>query len=51
MPQAADNDDYSFADEDTRKEYLNHLGNLTLLDKSLNASVKNGNFADKLDQL
>lgn len=49
MPQAADNDDYSFADEDTRKEYLNHLGNLTLLDKSLNASVKNGNFADKLD--
>ena len=49
MPQAADNDDYSFADEDTRKEYLNHLGNLTLLDKSLNASVKNGNFAEKLD--
>ena len=49
MPQAADNDDYSFDDEDTRKEYLNHLGNLTLLDKSLNASVKNGNFADKLD--
>ena len=49
MPQAADNDDYSFADEDTRKEYLNHLGNLTLLDKSLNASVKNGNFSDKLD--
>ena len=49
MPQAADNEDYSFDDEDTRKEYLNHLGNLTLLDKSLNASVKNGNFADKLD--
>lgn len=49
MPQAADNDDYSFADEDTRKEYLNHLGNLTLLDKSLNASVKNGNFREKLD--
>ena len=49
MPQAADNADYSFDDEDTRKEYLNHLGNLTLLDKSLNASVKNGNFADKLD--
>lgn len=49
MPQSADNDDYSFDDEDTRKEYLNHLGNLTLLDKSLNASVKNGNFADKLD--
>ena len=49
MSQAADNDDYSFDDEDTRKEYLNHLGNLTLLDKTLNASVKNGNFADKLD--
>lgn len=49
MPQAADNEDYSFDDEDTRKEYLNHLGNLTLLDKSLNASVKNGNFADTLD--
>ena len=49
MPQAADNEDYSFDDEDTRKEYLNHLGNLTLLDKSLNASVKNGNFADKLN--
>lgn len=49
MPQAADNEDYSFDDEDTRKEYLNHLGNLTLLDKSLNTSVKNGNFADKLD--
>ena len=49
MPQAADNEDYSFDDEDTRKEYLNHLGNLTLLDKSLNASVKNGNVADKLD--
>lgn len=49
MPQAADNEDYSFDGEDTRKEYLNHLGNLTLLDKSLNASVKNGNFADKLD--
>ena len=49
MPQAADNEDYSFDDEDTRKEYLNHLCNLTLLDKSLNASVKNGNFADKLD--
>lgn len=49
MPQAADNADYSFDDEDSRKEYLNHLGNLTLLDKSLNASVKNGNFVDKLD--
>ena len=49
MPQAADNANYSFDDEDSRKEYLNHLGNLTLLDKSLNASVKNGNFADKLD--
>lgn len=49
MPQTANNADYSFNDEDSRKEYLNHLGNLTLLDKSLNASVKNGNFADKLD--
>ena len=49
MPQSADNNDYSFDDEDTRKEYLNHLGNLTLLDRSLNASVKNGNFADKLN--
>lgn len=49
MPQAANNNDYSFDDEDTRKEYLNHLGNLTLLDRSLNASVKNGNFADKLN--
>lgn len=49
MPQVADNAYYSFDDEDTRKEYLNHLGNLTLLDKSLNASVKNGKFADKLD--
>ena len=49
MPQAAENADYSFDDEDSRKEYLNHLGNLTLLDKSLNASVKNGKFADKLD--
>lgn len=49
MPQSADNNDYSFDDEDSRKEYLNHLGNLTLLDRSLNASVKNGNFADKLN--
>ena len=49
MPQDADNKNYSFADEDGRKEYLNHLGNLTLLEKSLNASVKNGNFAEKLD--
>ena len=49
MPQTANNADYSFNDEESRKEYLNHLGNLTLLDKSLNASVKNGNFADKLD--
>ena len=49
MPQVADNENYSFNDEDTRKEYLNHLGNLTLLDKSLNASVKNGDFVEKLD--
>lgn len=49
MPQVADNNDYSFSDEDSRKEYLNHLGNLTLLDKRLNSSANNAKFADKLD--
>ncbi|WP_277292672.1 DUF262 domain-containing protein [Veillonella caviae] len=49
MPQSADLVGYSFETEESRRDYLNHLGNLTLLDKRLNNSANNEKFSNKLE--
>lgn len=49
MPQSAKLENYSFESEESRREYLNRLGNLTLLDKRLNNSANNESFANKLE--
>lgn len=49
MPQSADLVGYSFETEESRSDYLNHLGNLTLLDKRLNNSANNEKFSNKLE--
>lgn len=49
MRQDTNHTNYHFENEESRKDHLNHLGNLTLLDKRLNASATNGNFQDKVN--
>lgn len=50
MPTFPSNNLYSdhYANEEERKNYLNRIGNLTLLYKDENSSIGNKNFVDKI---
>ena len=47
MPLESDIKDYGFKNSDEFDEYLNRLGNLTLLTKKYNISATNKQFSDK----
>lgn len=49
MPLESDIEDYGFKNTDDFDEYLNRLGNLTLLTKKYNISATNKQFSDKIE--